>query len=212
MRKAWQVADPQRSRRAELLVIAGQLAGTWACGSLLLGTVALVFLKAGAPGSPPPITLNTVSLAMLTPLQRLAVFALVAALFVALGVIGYRTRAASWLTGDTRARVLWALVVGAGGLAGWGFAAAVTFAVHFGSTTQLILAYLAGGLPFALTAAMLVRPWRVNAAAAAISVALVAAGYFMVAGNGAVYPQHFFALNAGYIWSFFSGGSHVVLK
>jgi hypothetical protein len=204
------VAD--RSRRAELLVIAWQLAGTWACGSLLLGTVALVFLQSRAPGPPVPIAPDTVSLTMLTPLQRLAVFALVAALFVAFGVIGWRTAAASWLTGDTRARVLWALLVGAGGLAGWSFAAAVTFAVHFDSATQLILAYLAGGLPFALTAAMLVRPWQMNAAAAAISVALVGAGYLMVAGNGPVYPHNVFALYTDYVRSLVSGGSRVVLR
>jgi hypothetical protein len=207
------MADPnQRSRRAEMVVIAWQLAGTWSCGSLLLGTVALVFLHAGALGSPLPIEPEPVSLTILTPWQRLTVFALVAALFVALGVIGWRTAAASWLTGDTRARLLWTLVVGAGGLAGWGFAAAVTFAAQFGSATQLILAYLAGGLPFALTAAMLVRPWRVNVAAVTISVALVGAGYLMVAGNGAAYPQNVFALYADYLRSLFGGGSPIVLQ
>jgi hypothetical protein len=197
----------QRGRRAELIVIAWQLAGTWASASLLLGTVALVFLDAGALASPLVITPSTGLLTILTPLQRLAVFALVAALFVALGVISWRTATASWLTGDSRARVLWTLLVGAGGLVGWGFAAAVTFAVHFGSATQLTLAYLAGGLPFALTAAMLVRPWRVNVAAVAVSVALVGAGYLMVAGNGAVYPHNVFALYTDYMRSIFSGGS-----
>jgi hypothetical protein len=193
------------------VLIVWQLAGTWACGSLLLGTVALLFLLARTVGPPLPIAPDTVSLAALTPLQRLAVFALVAVLFVALAVIGWLTPAASWLTGHTRAQLLWALVVGVGGLAGWGFAAVVTFAVHFGSGTQLILAYLAGGLPFALTAAMLVRPWKVNATAAAISVALVGAGYLMVVGTGPVYPHNVFALYADYVRSFFSGSPHVVL-
>lgn len=183
------MADPgQRGRRAEVLVIVWQLAGAWACGSLLLGTVALLFLHTHALGAPPPIVPNAAWLTILTPLERLAVFALVAALFVALGVVGWRTASASWLTGDTRARLLWTLVVGLGGLAGWDFAAAVTFAAHFGSATQLILAYLAGGLPFALIAAMLVRPWRVNVAAVAISAALVGAGYLMVAGQPVPYP------------------------
>jgi hypothetical protein len=206
------VADPsERSGRAGVLVIAWQLGGSWACGSLSLGTVALIFLHALEPGPPLPIAPDTVSLTILTPFQRLAVFALVAALFVALAVVGWLTAAASWLTGHTRAQLLWALVVGAGGLAGWGFAAVVTFAVHFGPGTQLILAYLAGGLPFALTAAMLVRPWKVNAAAAAISVALVGAGYLMVAGSGPVYPHNVFALYADYVRTLFSGGAHVVL-
>ena len=108
------------------MVIVWQLAGAWACGSLLPGTVALVFLGAHAagrtPGPPVPVEPATVSLALLTPLERLAVFALIAALFVALGVLSWRTAPASWLSDDSRTRLLWALLVGAGGLAGWGFA------------------------------------------------------------------------------------------
>jgi hypothetical protein len=196
------------------MAVVWQLAGAWACGSLLPGTVALVFLRAhavsGTPGPPAPVQPTplqpgTVSLTLLTPLERLAVFALVAALFVALGVLSWRTATASWLSGDTRARVLWALLVGAGGLAGWGFAAEVTFAAGFGAGTQLILAYLAGGLPFALAAAMLVRPWRVNVAAVALSVVLVGSGYLMVAGHTGLspYPRSVFTLYAGYARSLF---------
>jgi hypothetical protein len=199
------MADPdQHSKRAEVKALGWQLAGAWVCGSVLLGTVALVFLRTHAV-SGGPLTPAAVSLTLLTPLERLAVFALVAALFVALGVLSWGTAPASWLSGDTRARILWALLVGAGGLAGWGFAAAVTFAANFGSGTQLILAYLAGGLPFALTAAMLVRPWRVNVAAVALSALLVGSGYLMVAGHPAFspYPRNVFTLYIDYARSFF---------
>jgi hypothetical protein len=92
-----------------------------------------------------------------------------------------------------------------GGLAGWSYAAVVTYAAGFDSTTQLLLAYTAGGLPFALVAALLLRPWRVNVAAGAMCASLVAAGFLMVAGHPA--PQNVFLLYADYARSFFSGGS-----
>lgn len=139
------------------------------------------------------------------PVERLAVFALVAALFVSLGLLGSRTAAASWLTGDPRARLLWTLVVGIGGLAGWGYAAIVTFAVGFSPVTQLLLAYLAGGLPFALVAGMLLRPWRANVAALGISTGLLAAGFVMVAGHSPAYPGNVFSVYADYARAFFSG-------
>ena len=84
----------------------------------------------------------------------------VAALFVSLGLVLWRTAAATWLSADTRARLLWVILVGLGGLAGWSFAATVTFAVGFSPLVQGILAYLGGGLPFGLAAGMLLRPWR----------------------------------------------------
>jgi hypothetical protein len=146
----------------------------------------------------------------LTPLARLAVLALVALLFVALGVLGAWTAGASWLTGDARARLLWVLLVWAGGLAGWSYAAVVTFAAGFGSTTQLVLAYLVGGLPFALVAGMLLRPWRANVVAGGLSAGLVAAGFLMVAGHPAT--QNVFALYGEYARSFFSRGSYTVLR
>ena len=93
----------------------------------------------------------------------------------------------------------------AGGLAGWSYAAVVTYAAGFGSTTQLILAYTAGGLPFALVAALLLRPWRANVVAGGMCAGLVAAGFLMVAGRPA--PQNVFLLYADYARSFFSGAS-----
>lgn len=144
------------------------------------------------------------SLFQLMPLARLAVLVLLALLFVALMILSRLTAGASWLTGDARARLLWVLLVMAGGLIGWSYAAVVSYAAGFGSATQLILAYTVGGLPFALAAALL-RPWRVNVVAGGVCAGLVAAGFLMVAGRPA--PQNVFLLYADYARSFFSGGS-----
>lgn len=81
----------------------------------------------------------------------------------------------------------------------------VTYAAGFDSTTQLIFAYTAGGLPFALVAALLLRPWRVNVVAGGVCAGLVAAGFLMVAGHPA--PQNVFLLYADYARSFFSGSA-----
>lgn len=145
------------------------------------------------------------SLFQLMPLARLAVLVLLALLFVALMILSRLTAGASWLTGDARARLLWVLLVMAGGLIGWSYAAVVSYAAGFGSATQLILAYTVGGLPFALAAALLLRPWRVNVVAGGVCAGLVAAGFLMVAGRPA--PQNVFLLYADYARSFFSGGS-----
>lgn len=115
------------------------------------------------------------SLFQLMPLARLAVLVLLALLFVALMILSRLTAGASWLTGDARARLLWVLLVMAGGLIGWSYAAVVSYAAGFGSATQLILAYTVGGLPFALAAALLLRPWRVNVVAGGVCAGLVAA-------------------------------------
>ena len=195
-----------------------QLAGAWLCGSVLMGTVAWGFLSAQVTAVPTATQLSAYapcpghgapcaypSFFQLTPLARLAVLALLALLFVALAVLSRWTAGASWLTGGARARLLWVLLVMGGGLAGWSYAAVVTYAAGFGSTAQLILAYTAGGLPFALVAALLLRPWRVNVVAGAMCVGLVAAGFLMVAGRPV--PQNVFLLYADYARSFFSGGS-----
>lgn len=199
-----------------------QLAGAWLCGSVLMGTVAWGFLSSEATAVPvsgqmlPPVPCPRAgtpclypSFFQLTPLGRLAVLALVALLFVALAVLGWWTAAASWLTGDPRARLLWVVLVWGGGLIGWSYAAVVTFAAGFGATAQLILAYTAGGLPFALVAGLLLRPWRANVVAGALCAGLVAAGFLMVAGGPA--PRNVFALYAAYAHSFVTGGSQVFL-
>jgi hypothetical protein len=125
-----------------------QLTGVWLCGSALMGTVAWGFLSAQVtaipvttglaryapcPGHGAPCAYP--SFFQLSPLGRLAVLALLALLFVALAVLARWTAGASWLTGDARARLLWVLLVMGGGLAGWSYAAVVTYAAGFGSTT-----------------------------------------------------------------------------
>ncbi len=199
-----------------------QLTGAWLCGSVLMGTVAWGFLSAQVTAVPAATQLSAYapcpghgapcaypSFFQLMPLARLAVLALLALLFVALAVLSTWTAGASWLTGDARARLLWVLLVGGGGLVGWSYAAVVTFAAGFGSTAQLVLAYLGGGLPFALVAGMLLRPWRANVVAGGLSVGLVAAGFLMVAGHPAT--QNVFALYAEYARSFFSSTYSVLV-
>src|SRR5262252_7358759 len=184
-----------------------QLTGAWLCGSVLMGTVAWGFLSAQVTAVPVATQLSAYapcpghgapcaypSFFQLMPLARLAVLTLLALLFVALAVLSKWTAGASWLTGDARARLLWVLLVMGGGLAGWSYAAVVTYAAGFDSTTQLILAYTAGGLPL--------RPWRVNVVAGGVCAGLVAAGFLMVAGRPV--PQNVFLLYADYARSFFS--------
>jgi hypothetical protein len=163
-------------------LIVRQLAGAWLCGCVLMGTVAWGFLSAQVTAVPVASRLSLYapcpghgapcaypSFSQLMPLARLAVLVLLALLFVALAVLSRWTAGASWLTGDARARLLWVLLVMGGGLAGWTYAAVVTYAAGFDSTTQLVLAYTAGGLPFTLVAGLLLRPWRVNVVAGAPS-------------------------------------------
>ncbi|MGH3760869.1 hypothetical protein [Actinophytocola sp.] len=68
-------------------------------------------------------------------------------------------------------------------LAGWGFAAAATFAGDFSLGAQLTLAYVGGGLPFALVAAMLLRPPGANAAALGVTVVLLLTGVVIMDGE-----------------------------
>jgi hypothetical protein len=181
-----------------------QLGGSWLLGSALMGTVAVIYLRGTSAVAYPLIGLGTLpSPVALSALARLGIFLLVVAVFVLLGALGSLTSEACWLAGDGRARLLWALLVGGGGLLGWSFAAVVTFAVHWSGGLQVTLAYTAGGLPFALVAAMLARPWQLNAAAVTASVLLVAAGLAIAAG-----PQgnpNVFALYADYARSLLTG-------
>jgi hypothetical protein len=106
---------------------------------------------------------------------------LVGALFLALFALGWRTATATWLRwGDPRSVLLWTLLVGAAGLGGWAFAAAVTFEQGFSLTTQLVLAYTCGGLPFTLVAGMLARPWKLNVAAAVLTAIALLTGWLML--------------------------------
>jgi len=150
-----------------------QLAGTWLIGSAVTGTIAV--LATTGRGDLPfrPLALYSGS-AMLT------LVVLVGALFLALLALGWRTEEATWLPNQPRAAVLWTILVGGGGLAGWAFAAAVTFDSEFALTAQLILTYTGGGLPFALIAAMLAKPPKVNVAAAAIAVVALGTGWLLM--------------------------------
>src|SRR5258706_14450727 len=87
--------------RSDLRLLVAQVAGAWVCGSAFMGTVALLFLISerallGPPNPGPwpliacpraviPGPCGSPSLFLLTPVERLAVFALVAPPFVALG-------------------------------------------------------------------------------------------------------------------------------
>jgi hypothetical protein len=176
-----------------------QLAFAWAIGSVLMGTVAVLFLAFPArayvfpPGGSlrfslplPPDAVRgdlVVPLVGLPLLARLAVLLLGAALFVALGLLARWSGAASWLPANARGQVLWGLLTGGIGLVGWVFAASVTFALNFGPVWQGMLAFVAGGLPFALAAALLQPSWLVNLGAAGICAVLLVAGFVVVAAR-----------------------------
>jgi hypothetical protein len=157
-------------------VLVRQLVWTWLVGSVSTGTLAVLLTldRGGAAFR---------AMSELPVITRLGVLGMLVALFAALGLLAWGMLDASWLPVTARAGALWVLVVGAGGLAGCGFAAAATFAGEFSLGAQLILAYLAGGLPFTLVAAMLARPVRVNAVALASTVVLLLIGTVIMDGR-----------------------------
>jgi hypothetical protein len=121
--------------------------------------------------------------------------ALVAALLGGLAAIAWMTRPRSVLRGTRRGRAIWVLLIGGLGLAGWFFAATVTFGAVFPPQLQLFLGYAGGGLPFALVAAALHRSWRVSLAASVLSLMLIVAGALLVAMRtpdaGSVFTLYF---------------------
>ncbi|TDP93888.1 hypothetical protein [Labedaea rhizosphaerae] len=149
------------------------LLGVWAAGSLTLGTVALVFVLNGT---------GDVVLQPVTELGAAAflVLLLIAVLVVALAALS--RHADSWLTGHARGQALWTLVVLVGGLAGWGCAATVVLALNWAPAVLLVLAYVGGGLPFAVVAAVLARSPRLAGAALGAAVVLVLVGAALVGG------------------------------
>lgn len=152
-----------------------QLVGVWVIGSVLTGTLAVLFtIDRGALPIQP--------LAALPALSLLGVLGLVAALFAALGLLVWGTPGTTWLPETWRGRALWAVLVAVAGLAGWAFAAAVSFAADFSLATQLLLAYTAGGLPFTLVATMLLRPVAANVAGAVSSALLLLVGWLVAPG------------------------------
>jgi hypothetical protein len=183
-----------------------QVIFTWAAGSVTMGSVAALFLglRPGpglGPATPgaqtifgtgglPPQGIDGISpLTGLPVLAIMAVFLLLFALFVALLVIAWDTSAASWVPANGHGWFWWAALTWTLGLAGWFFAATVTFAAGFGPGWQMVLGYLGGGLPFALMAALLQSSWRVNLAAAGVSAVLVMLGFFLVSARASYDPD-----------------------
>lgn len=154
---------------------ARQLVGTWVVGSATTGTLAVLFtLDRGRLPVQPLDDLPTLSL--------LGVLGMLAALFAALGLLAWGTLEVTWLPRTGRAGVLWVVVVGAGGLAGWGYAAAATFAGEYPLGVQLIMAYVLGGLPFVLAATLLLGSRRANVSALVITVVLLVVGALIMDG------------------------------
>jgi hypothetical protein len=124
-----------RVRLRSARVSVRQLALAWAIGSVIMGTVVVLFqafppeayvFQLNAPVRlsfplPPGVLPRNVDapIAGLPVPARLAVLALVGLLFVALGVLARYTGQSSWLPASARGWVLWALVTGAIGLTGW---------------------------------------------------------------------------------------------
>lgn len=148
-----------------------QLPIVWLTGSAVTGTLAVLMTHDRPDGLP------FTPLVRLSGQEVLSLILLVAALFLSLFALAWRTIEATWLHHrDGRSAILWTILVGGAGLVGWGFAAVVTFDAGFTPTAQLVLAYLGGGLPFTLVAAMLARPVLLNGAAALLTATAVVTG------------------------------------
>jgi hypothetical protein len=137
-------------------------------GSAVTGTLGILFTNGRGALPVKPLTL-------LGAEEMFTLVVLAGAFGLGLVALGWRTANATWLPKrDPRSVIVWTVAVGGVGAVGWGFAAIVTFALGFSLTTQLILCYTCGGLPFALVAGMFVRPVLVNAVSAMItSIALL---------------------------------------
>jgi len=157
-------------------LVVRQLVGTWVVGSATTGTIAVLCTLDRGP-------LAVVPLDTMPIISVLGVLGMLAALVAALGLLAWGTVEVTWLPATVRGGALWTVVVGAGGLAGWGFAAAATFAGEFPLAVQLGLGYAAGGLPFTLVAAMLLAPREVNAGAVVLSAVLVLVGVVIMEGD-----------------------------
>lgn len=157
-------------------LVTRQLVGTWVVGSASTGTLAVLFtIHRGVLPVQPVDTLPAISV--------LGALGMLAALFAALGLLAWGTLEVTWLPATRRARALWVVVVGGAGLLGWGYAAATTFAGEYSLGAQLILAYVAGGLPFVLVAAMLLESRQANVTGLAVAVALLAVGAVIMDGE-----------------------------
>ncbi|HEY7597151.1 MAG TPA: hypothetical protein VH969_28650 [Actinophytocola sp.] len=156
--------------------MARQLVGTWVVGSAATGTLAVLFTLDRGP-------LPVRSLDTLPTISLLGVLGMLAALVAAFGLLAWGTLEVTWLPATRRAGALWVVVVAAGGFAGWGYAAAATFTGEYSLTAQLVLAYLAGGLPFVLIAALLLESRQANVTALVVTGILLLAGAVIMDGD-----------------------------
>lgn len=151
-----------------------QLPIVWVMGSAVTGTLALLFTNGRGELPVKPLTLLGAD-------ELLTLVVLAGAFGLGLVALGWRTAAATWLPkNDPRSVIVWTVAVGGVGAVGWGFAAICTFALGFSLTTQLVLCYTCGGLPFALVAGMFVRPVLVNAVSAMITSVAVLTGCLLI--------------------------------
>jgi hypothetical protein len=150
--------------------IGWQLGLTWIIGSVVVGTLAVIFT------SDPPARMPFHSVASLPGGRTLAMLVLLAVLFVGFVVLVHQTRFATWVGRGPRGHLLWAVVVCVAGTAGAGYAATGTFLLEYAHGTQILLGYLFGGLSYALVAAMLARPRGLNVAAVVVAGVLVVVG------------------------------------
>ncbi|MGH3864206.1 hypothetical protein [Actinokineospora sp.] len=157
-------------------LVVRHLVGTWVVGSATTGTLAVLFtLDRGSLPVQPVDELPTLSV--------LGVLGMLAALFAALGLLAWGTLEVTWLPPTGRAGALWVLVVGGGGFAGWGYAAAATFAGDYSLTAQLVLAYVLGGVPFVLIAALLLESRQANVNALVITALALVVGTAIMDGD-----------------------------
>ncbi len=156
-------------------LVARQLVGTWVVGSASTGTIAVLCTLGRGPLPVRPLD-------SLPALSVLGLLGMLAALFAALGLLAWGTIEVTWLPRTGRAGALWVVVVGTGGMAGWGYAAATTFAGEYSLGAQLILAYVAGGLPFVLVAATLLESRQANVTALTVTALLLLLGAVIMEG------------------------------
>ena len=159
LRHAWFMVELRTSRPT---LIATQLAAAWAVGGIALPIAwraVLVAAFAGGQGTAGVLALVTVAI-----------------LLAYLIAVITATRAVSVLGGTPARRVLWALLVLGGGTIGWGSGWAVTDGVGHAVSGSLIPTVILGGLPFVLTAGLLLRGWQLRTAAVGLIVALLGTG------------------------------------
>jgi hypothetical protein len=152
------------------VAVANQLVGVWVLGSLVLPLAVGLLLVLAYAGGGGAVVVG-------------AVVALVGCVAY-LGVVIAATREASFLGAGVGGRSVWVGLVSGLGTAGWVLGWAITDAAGFDVAGRPFLIALTGGLPFVLVAGLLVRGWRVNAVALALTLVLVVGGSAALSGSG----------------------------